>query len=104
MGITAAFSDMTTAGLDTGAACLDVTIPPPPFFPCAGCSFIYLLFGKRRMLPVALTWQRMMNREFFVTTIDVAMGYLFTWKSSQVRWAMSWLHFTASYYGSCVAK
>ena len=56
------------------------------------------------MLPVALTWQRMMNREFFVTTIDVAMGYLFTWKSSQVRWAMSWLHFTASYYGSCVAK
>ena len=37
------------------------------------------------MLPVALTWQRMMSREFFVTTIDVSMGYLFTWKSSQVR-------------------
>eukprot|EP00904_Undaria_pinnatifida_P003045 jgi/Undpi1/12741/HiC_scaffold_6.g02409.m1 len=50
----------------------------------ANLSFIYLLFGKRRMLPVALAWQRMMSREFFVTTIDVAMGYLFTWKSNQM--------------------
>ena len=46
--------------------------------------FIYLLFGRRRMLPVALTWQRMMSREFFVATIDAAISYLFSWKASQV--------------------
>lgn len=47
--------------------------------------FIYLLFGRRRMLPVALTWQRIMTTEIFIKTIDAAMGYLFSWKASQVR-------------------
>lgn len=46
--------------------------------------FINLLFGRRRMLSVALTWQRMMSREFFVATIDAAVSYLFSWKASQV--------------------
>lgn len=36
------------------------------------------------MLAVALTWQRMMSREFFVATIDAAVSYLFSWSSSQV--------------------
>ncbi len=36
------------------------------------------------MLPVALAWQRMMSREFFVNTIDLAISYLFSWKASQV--------------------
>ncbi|CAM9367016.1 unnamed protein product [Ascophyllum nodosum] len=50
--------------------------------------FIYLLFGRRRMVPVALTWQRIMSREFFITTIDVAVGYLFSWKASQASVSM----------------
>eukprot|EP00903_Cladosiphon_okamuranus_P020555 g18867.t1 len=50
----------------------------------ANLRFIYLLFGRRRMLPVALTWQRMMSREFFVATIDAAVSYLFSWKADQV--------------------
>ncbi|CAN0232895.1 unnamed protein product [Pylaiella littoralis] len=50
----------------------------------ANLRFINLLFGKRRMLPVALTWQRMMNREFFVSTIDAAVAYLFSWTASQI--------------------
>ncbi|CAN0460419.1 unnamed protein product, partial [Ectocarpus sp. 8 AP-2014] len=50
----------------------------------ANLRFIYLLFGRRRMLPVALTWQRMMSREFFVTTIDGAISYLFSWSASEV--------------------
>ncbi|CAN0178128.1 unnamed protein product, partial [Hapterophycus canaliculatus] len=46
--------------------------------------FINLLFGRRRMLPVALTWQRMMSREFFVATVDAAVSYLFSWNASQM--------------------
>lgn len=36
------------------------------------------------MLPVALTWQRMMSRELFVATIDGAISYLFSWSASEV--------------------
>ncbi|CAM9431234.1 unnamed protein product [Ectocarpus sp. 4 AP-2014] len=50
----------------------------------ANLRFIYLLFGRRRMLPVALTWQRMMSREFFVATIDGAISYLFSWSASEI--------------------
>lgn len=57
---------------------------PPPLF---DARFINLLFGRRRMLSVALTWQRMMSREFFVATIDAAVAYLFSWTASQVSWA-----------------
>lgn len=55
------------------------------WFVCAVSRFINLLFGRRRMLPMVLTWQRIMSKEFFVTCIDVAMGYLFSWKSNQAR-------------------
>lgn len=37
------------------------------------------------MLPVALTWQRIMSNEIFVKTIDTAAGYLFSWHTSQVN-------------------
>lgn len=33
---------------------------------------------------MALTWQRMMSRDFFVSTIDAAVAYLFSWTASQV--------------------
>lgn len=37
------------------------------------------------MLPVALTWQRIMSNEIFVKTVDKAMDYLFSWKADQAR-------------------
>lgn len=36
------------------------------------------------MLSIAIWWQRTVSRTFFVKTIDVSMGYLFSWKSSQM--------------------
>ena len=33
---------------------------------------------------MALTWQRMMSREFFVATVDAAVSYLFSWSADQV--------------------
>lgn len=50
------------------------------------------------MLSVALTWQRMMRREFFVKTIDVAVSYLFSWNASQVS------YLAGVWFSGCVAS
>ncbi|CAM9436249.1 unnamed protein product [Discosporangium mesarthrocarpum] len=51
----------------------------------ANLRFLYLLFGRRRMLPMVLMWQRIMSRERFIWVVDAAMGYLFSWKSDKAR-------------------
>jgi lysosomal acid lipase/cholesteryl ester hydrolase len=49
--------------------------------------FINLLFGRSRMLPITLLWQRIVSRARFVKMVDCAMWYLFSWTNSQVSCA-----------------
>ncbi|CAM9323838.1 unnamed protein product [Phaeothamnion confervicola] len=50
----------------------------------ANLRFLNLLFGRRRVLPTTLMWQRIMSRDTFVRAVDQAMLYLFTWRSTMV--------------------
>jgi lysosomal acid lipase/cholesteryl ester hydrolase len=57
--------------------------------------FINVLFGRRRMLPMTLMWQRILSRTQFVRAIDCAMWYLFSWSNSQVGWLRGATHVCA---------
>jgi lysosomal acid lipase/cholesteryl ester hydrolase len=67
--------------------------------------FINLLFGRSRMLPITLLWQRIVSRARFVKMVDCAMWYLFSWTNSQVRCVCSCcmlLQHTVLSYTACV--
>lgn len=42
-------------------------------------DFIFLLFGKRSILPSTLFWRKVLSRSMFVQTIDKAILFLFGW-------------------------
>jgi lysosomal acid lipase/cholesteryl ester hydrolase len=42
-------------------------------------DFIFLLFGKRSILPSTLFWRKVLSRNVFVHTIDMAVSFLFGW-------------------------
>jgi len=42
-------------------------------------DFIFLLFGKRSILPSTLFWRNNLPRHLFVKIIDTAIGFLFGW-------------------------
>lgn len=42
-------------------------------------DFIFLLFGKRAILPSTLVWRKVLSRSIFVQTIDKAVMFLFGW-------------------------
>jgi len=42
-------------------------------------DFVFLLFGKRAILPSAHFWRKILSRSLFVTAIDKAILFLFGW-------------------------
>jgi lysosomal acid lipase/cholesteryl ester hydrolase len=44
-------------------------------------DFIFLLFGKRSILPSTLFWRKILSRNVFVHTIDKAILFLFGWSA-----------------------
>jgi len=44
-------------------------------------DFIFLLFGKREMLPSTLVWRKFLSRKRFVQVIDIAVEFLFGWNT-----------------------
>lgn len=45
-------------------------------------DFIFLLLGKRQLLPSTLFWRSLLPRDKFVTIIDFALKFLFGWTTS----------------------
>jgi len=45
-------------------------------------DFIFLLFGKRSILPSTLVWRKILSRSLFVQSIDAAVNFLFGWTAS----------------------
>jgi len=45
-------------------------------------DFIFLLFGKRQLLPSTLFWRNNLPRATFVQLIDLALKFLFGWDTS----------------------
>jgi lysosomal acid lipase/cholesteryl ester hydrolase len=45
-------------------------------------DFIFLLFGKRQLLPSTLFWRNNLPRAYFVQLIDLALKFLFGWDTS----------------------
>lgn len=45
-------------------------------------DFIFLLFGKRSILPSTLFWRKLLSRNVFVKVIDNAVMFLFGWSAS----------------------
>jgi len=45
-------------------------------------DFIFLLFGKRSILPSTLFWRKLLSRNVFVKVIDKAIMFLFGWSAS----------------------
>lgn len=50
----------------------------------ADLSFINLLFGRRRMLPLAVDLQKSLSSTAWVNIIDASLLYLFAWKSENI--------------------
>lgn len=44
-------------------------------------DFIFLLFGKRSILPSTLFWRKILSRDMFVQAIDIAVMFLFGWST-----------------------
>ncbi|EGG13702.1 carboxylic ester hydrolase [Cavenderia fasciculata] len=44
-------------------------------------DFIFLLFGKKAMLPSTVWWRQVLPKEFFVQLIDSSVRFLFGWKT-----------------------
>jgi len=44
-------------------------------------DFIFLLFGKRSILPSTLFWRKVLSRNIFVNTIDKSVMFLFGWSA-----------------------
>ena len=47
--------------------------------------YIFLLFGRRQMLPVTLTAQRLLTPGFFARSVDAAVMFLFGWKMEHIE-------------------
>lgn len=47
-------------------------------------TFLYLIFGKKRMLRIALDIQRILSPSIWVTLVDLSMAYLFGWRSQNI--------------------
>jgi len=45
-------------------------------------DFIFLLFGKRSILPSTLVWRKILSRSMFVQAIDTSINFLFGWTAS----------------------
>ncbi len=50
----------------------------------ADLSFIYLLFGRTRMLASAIDFQRVLAGAAWVRFIDLCLKYLFGWRTRQI--------------------
>ncbi len=46
--------------------------------------YIFLLFGRRQMLPVTLTAQRLLTPSFFARSVDTAVMFLFGWPMEHI--------------------
>lgn len=47
-------------------------------------DFIFLLFGKRQLLPSTLFWRNNVSRERFVILIDLSLKFLFNWDTTRI--------------------
>ena len=47
-------------------------------------TFLYLLFGKKRMLRIALDIQRILSPSIWVSLIDLSLAYLFGWRTKNI--------------------
>eukprot|EP01111_Echinosteliopsis_oligospora_P010324 TRINITY_DN3185_c0_g1_i1.p1 TRINITY_DN3185_c0_g1~~TRINITY_DN3185_c0_g1_i1.p1 ORF type:complete len:450 (+),score=99.33 TRINITY_DN3185_c0_g1_i1:147-1496(+) len=45
-------------------------------------DFIFLLFGKRKIMPFILFWRRLLSPEQFARSIDMSIMFLFGWTAS----------------------
>ncbi|EFA79898.1 carboxylic ester hydrolase [Heterostelium album PN500] len=44
-------------------------------------DFIFLLFGKKSMLPSTIFWRNLLPKQFFVSMIDASVRFLFGWST-----------------------
>jgi lysosomal acid lipase/cholesteryl ester hydrolase len=47
-------------------------------------TLLYLVFGRKAILPSALTWQALIYPPIFARVIDIALGWLFRWYGANI--------------------
>jgi len=50
----------------------------------ASPDIIYLLFGRKSLIPSAVYWKAMLPRPAFVQLIDACLNFLFSWKTKMI--------------------
>ncbi len=68
----------------------------------ASPDIIYLLFGRKRMLPSTHFWQGILSNSMLVKTIDASCKFLFGWDMKNIEPKEKALHYSHIYSYSSV--